>query len=240
MLALAATVTTTGVGATAYAAPTRSAAVASQSPVLRAGSRGPAVTEVQRDLRITADGIFGKQTRAAVIAFQSAHGLVADGIVGPKTWAALRGTSPAPAASAGLPAGISAQAIAKARAGSPAVDINLTTKKLYVLKPGPAQGQVVVAISSPISAGGTIKGVKYQTPVGSFSIGREEGRDYRSHSVTDSEGNGAPMPFAAFFKDGKAIHQGSLGPSHGCVHVPSMANAIAINKLPPGTLVVVH
>lgn len=37
------------------------------------------------------DGIFGAGTRAAVIAFQRAHGLSADGIVGKNTWRALLG-----------------------------------------------------------------------------------------------------------------------------------------------------
>ena len=36
-----------------------------------------------------ADGIFGAKTEAAVIAFQKNNGLTADGICGPKTWAAL-------------------------------------------------------------------------------------------------------------------------------------------------------
>ena len=35
------------------------------------------------------DGVFGKKTEAAVKAFQKDNGLTADGIVGPKTWAAL-------------------------------------------------------------------------------------------------------------------------------------------------------
>ena len=59
--------------------------------LLRIGSRGPAVAEVQRMLGIPADGIFGRQTRRAVRAFQSAHGLEADGVVGPITRGALRG-----------------------------------------------------------------------------------------------------------------------------------------------------
>lgn len=46
--------------------------------------------DVQRKLGINADGVYGKQTHDAVLAFQKAHpDLVADGIVGPKTLTAL-------------------------------------------------------------------------------------------------------------------------------------------------------
>lgn len=68
--------------------------------VLRQGSRGPSVTELQNLLnqRLTpspglqADGIFGPHTRKAVLAFQKNNWLVEDGEVGPCTWAALRQT----------------------------------------------------------------------------------------------------------------------------------------------------
>jgi uncharacterized protein with LGFP repeats len=65
----------------------------SAAPVVRAtiqlGSRGADVKYLQTKLKLTADGIFGAKTKAAVIAFQKSKGLTADGIVGPKTWAAL-------------------------------------------------------------------------------------------------------------------------------------------------------
>jgi cell wall-associated NlpC family hydrolase len=57
--------------------------------LLRFGSRGPDVASVQRKLGITADGIFGPKTRAAVRSFQRKNGLLVDGIVGPQTRAAL-------------------------------------------------------------------------------------------------------------------------------------------------------
>lgn len=44
---------------------------------------------VQEKVGVTADGIIGPKTRAAVKRFQRANGLVADGIVGPKTLAAM-------------------------------------------------------------------------------------------------------------------------------------------------------
>lgn len=66
--------------------------------ILKRGSKGSEVAEVQTLLGgLTADGIFGKKTEAAVRAFQAANGLKVDGIVGKQTWAALLGeTSPEP------------------------------------------------------------------------------------------------------------------------------------------------
>lgn len=60
--------------------------------LLKFGSRGADVKAVQRALGITADGVFGPQTRAAVRAFQARRGLLVDGVVGPKTRAALFGS----------------------------------------------------------------------------------------------------------------------------------------------------
>ncbi len=62
---------------------------------LKSGSRGALVRGLQETLNTLgyqagrADGIFGKNTRAAVLAFQQSAKIDADGIVGPKTWAAL-------------------------------------------------------------------------------------------------------------------------------------------------------
>lgn len=54
--------------------------------LLKIGSRGKEVKELQEFLGIQADGIFGKGTEAAVKRWQSDNDLVADGIVGPATW----------------------------------------------------------------------------------------------------------------------------------------------------------
>jgi resuscitation-promoting factor RpfB len=65
------------------------AATGSGSALLHRGSHGSTTAAVQRALGIPADGIYGPQTRRAVMAFQRAHGLIVDGIVGPQTLGAL-------------------------------------------------------------------------------------------------------------------------------------------------------
>ena len=57
--------------------------------ILRYGSRGEDVKNLQKLLSLNADGIFGRQTERAVKNFQKENGLVADGIVGQKTIAKL-------------------------------------------------------------------------------------------------------------------------------------------------------
>lgn len=49
-----------------------------------------AVTVLQRHLGITADGIFGANTKTKLIEYQKAHGLSADGICGPATWSSFK------------------------------------------------------------------------------------------------------------------------------------------------------
>lgn len=58
-------------------------------PVLRFGSRGPAVADAQRRLGIEDDGIFGSETRRHTKQFQRNAGLDDDGIIGELTWTAL-------------------------------------------------------------------------------------------------------------------------------------------------------
>ena len=63
--------------------------VDSPRPTLRQGDKGEAVADLQRALKLVADGDFGPGTKKAVVAFQKAHGLFADGIAGRATWALL-------------------------------------------------------------------------------------------------------------------------------------------------------
>lgn len=65
------------------------AAMSTNEVILRRGDRGRAVKRVQRRLRLTTDGVFGRQTERAVKSFQTSRGLEPDGVVGPLTRNAL-------------------------------------------------------------------------------------------------------------------------------------------------------
>jgi len=63
-------------------------------PLVRRGDQNHPVKTMQyllkaRGHNLTADGIFGPSTDAAIRAFQQQKGLAIDGIVGPSTWSAL-------------------------------------------------------------------------------------------------------------------------------------------------------
>jgi len=59
--------------------------------LLKIGSKGDDVKKLQAKLGLTADGIFGAGTAAAVKKWQSSNGLGADGIVGDGTWSKMFG-----------------------------------------------------------------------------------------------------------------------------------------------------
>ena len=64
--------------------------------VLKVGSKGAAVVELQRVLHVTANGTFGAATQAAVVAAQKAVALPATGVVTMPTWVALGAPPPHP------------------------------------------------------------------------------------------------------------------------------------------------
>ena len=66
--------------------------------LLKNGSKGEEVKQLQTKLGLTADGVFGPGTEAKVKEWQAANGLTADGIVGNGTWTKMFGDTPAPAA----------------------------------------------------------------------------------------------------------------------------------------------
>jgi len=78
--------------------------VAADAKPLKRGVEGERVAKLQRQLGLTADGVFGPATVRAVKSFQRRHDLTADGIVGRVTWRAIfrrGGASTRPASSGG-------------------------------------------------------------------------------------------------------------------------------------------
>ena len=57
--------------------------------LLKVGSTGNKVKDLQELLSLTTDGVFGIDTLKAVKVFQSKNGLISDGVVGSKTWNVL-------------------------------------------------------------------------------------------------------------------------------------------------------
>ena len=57
--------------------------------VLKLGSKGKEVEDLQKYLKIKVDGNFGPKTEESVKKFQKTNKLTADGVVGEKTWNAM-------------------------------------------------------------------------------------------------------------------------------------------------------
>ncbi|HEX5543306.1 MAG TPA: L,D-transpeptidase family protein [Micromonospora sp.] len=178
------------------AAATQTLAAASTQPVLRQGSRGTAVADLQRRLAALRydvgpiDGIFGSSTYHGVVAFQKVNNLARDGIVGPKTWAALaRPVIPKP----------------KYTHSGYSLEANLTKQVLYLAR----QGSVVRIVDASSGKAST------PTPTGNFKIQRRiDG--WRQ----------APLGLLwrpNYFYNGYTVHGSTSVPtypaSHGCVRV---------------------
>jgi peptidoglycan hydrolase-like protein with peptidoglycan-binding domain len=75
-----------------------------EKPIVKYGSTGSYVEQVQKAIGVTVDGDFGKATSQALAAYQKAHGLVADAICGSATWKVIDANpvAIAPAAPASL------------------------------------------------------------------------------------------------------------------------------------------
>jgi N-acetylmuramoyl-L-alanine amidase len=188
------------VGPLASASPANALMVTSQ-PVLRTGSRGPAVVQLQRRLATlhydfgSVDGVFGASTFHGVVAFQKVNGLARDGIVGSRTWAAL-----------------SRPVIPKPRRwlSGTSVEVNLTRQVVYLAR----QGVVLRIIDASSGKAST------PTPVGNFSITR------RVDGWRESPLGLLWRP--NYFYRGYAVHGSTSVPaypaSHGCVRltVPAM------------------
>lgn len=116
--------------------------------VLKQGSKGNEVKEVQRRLKLwgyykgSVDGVFGSGTKSAVIAFQKKNGLTADGVVGKSTYKALGMNSSYEALVSGA---TSSQTGVSSVNGFSSSDVYLLARTIYAEGRGePYTGQVAI------------------------------------------------------------------------------------------------
>lgn len=208
------------------------ASAGSPNPRLDVGSRGPAVKKLQKGLHIQVDGVFGPGTRAAVVALQARYGLVTDGVVGPGTWQVWseKGSMKSVLAS------FDSRTKAAAKKNGWAIELHLhgnegSTRVLHY-----SAGKWSLPVASPSSSAGWARdkhGVLryYTTCTGVYYLGKPDPLGINAYS---SEYHHAAMAWARYWCGGEAFHQDGLYASHGCVHLPSYADAELIWKLPGG------
>ncbi|MGP4975819.1 L,D-transpeptidase family protein [Brachybacterium tyrofermentans] len=184
---------------------------ASAAPTLRKGSRGSAVTKLQKDLwRLkywcgSADGSFGHLTQQAVYALQKVAGLSRDGVVGPNTYAAIRnGARPSRRITSGVgfEVNLSRQIIIATTGG----------KLSYILNTSTGSGKRYYS-------GGRWKTAT--TPKGSFRMYSLYSRGWQSGPL----GN---LYRPGYYDRGWAIHGSNSIPSypasHGCSRISTAAS----------------
>lgn len=124
---------------------------------LTSGTRGYEVQQLQKQLQAAgydvgksgADGIFGKDTEAAVKQYQKDNNLVVDGIVGQKTFDSLKSNSVATAAAGGIVAG--GQMAAGTKATSPTAQTPATQKSAAQTPAASTPSAQAPAASAPAS-----------------------------------------------------------------------------------------
>ena len=138
--------------------------------------------------------------------------------------------------------------------GSPKIVVSLSEQRAYFYKGKTRIGESTVSTGK--------RG--FSTPPGQYRVGWKN-KDHISTRFGDfvdgsgivvksnvdsrkdrrppgSHFEGAPMPFAMFFKGGYAMHQGYVPPhaaSHGCIRLPRGMAERFFDAAPPGTPVIV-
>jgi peptidoglycan hydrolase-like protein with peptidoglycan-binding domain len=198
------------------------------SDLLKLGSRGPAVSKLQRRLIALgyrpgpADGVFGAATASAVLAFQKRNGLGRDGVVGPGVQRALaERQAPGP----------------RSNGPVPRIEVDIARQIIFVVL---NKGVVFTLNTSTgnneryaVPGGGT--DVAY-TPVGRFTVERKIPGNHIAPLGTLRD----PL----FFYRGWAIHGAASVPaypaSHGCARISNADVDWLYPQVPIGTPVIVY
>jgi N-acetylmuramoyl-L-alanine amidase len=199
-----------------------------EGDVLRPGSRGPAVRELQRRLAQlgyrpgSADGAYGAQTASAVMAFEKHEGLGRDGVAGPQARGGLRDP----------------QGAGPRRKGPvPRIEVDLDRQIAFVVS---RNGRVTILNVSTgsgetydVSGGGTA--VAY-TPTGRFTVYR------KVDGIVEAPLGSLYKPL--YFDEGWAVHGAASVPgypaSHGCVRTSDTDQDFVSRTLSKGSAVFVY
>jgi lipoprotein-anchoring transpeptidase ErfK/SrfK len=196
--------------------------------VLRPGSRGPAVRELQRRLAQlgyrpgSADAGYGAQTASAVMAFEKHEGLGRDGVAGPQVRGRLRdpqGAGP------------------RRKGPQPRIEVDLDRQIAFVVS---RNGRVAILNVSTgsgetydVPGGGTA--VAY-TPTGRFTVYR------KVDGIVEAPLGSLYMPL--YFDEGWAVHGAASVPgypaSHGCVRTSDQDQDFVSRTLSKGSAVFVY
>ena len=196
--------------------------------VLRPGSRGPAVRELQRRLAQlgyrpgSADGAYGAQTASAVMAFEKHEGLGRDGVAGPQVRGRLRdphGAGP------------------RRKGPRPSIEVDLDRQIAFVVS---RNGRVAILNVSTgsgetydVPGGGTA--VAY-TPTGRFTVYR------KVDGIVEAPLGSLYKPL--YFDEGWAVHGAASVPgypaSHGCVRTSDQDQDFVSRTLPKDSAVFVY
>lgn len=214
---------------------TAMAATNCTTTVLKSGSKGTCVTQLQNALSVRGipsgpkgtDGSFGPSTRAAVIEYQKLYGLKADGIAGPKTWATIK-ANPKPhrkitdrLTKRWSESGTIVIVDKMGKRGKPAVS---NVARVYLFVDGKLLGTAQARTGGMAYNPNDGKYHRKNTPTGEFRVTRKI-----VDEVSRTYGN-APMPYSVYFNGPIAVHgspgfmkdgygsAGTLG-SNGCVNV---------------------
>ncbi len=173
-IADSATLSALGSGGTVTPAAT-SAPAAVESSLLKKGDKGDQVRVLQQKLIAlgyltgSADGIFGDNTKKAVMAFQSAKGLTADGQAGSATLAALDSAS---SASGTATSGTSTVTVSLLKKGDKGDQVRVLQTNLIVLGylTGEADGQFGSATKSAVTAFQAASGLRTDGQAGEKTL----------------------------------------------------------------------
>ena len=213
---------------TAAAAPAPSILPAATYPVLRVGSTGTAVRDLQSKLSGagfwlgSVDGSFGSLTQQAVYAIQKYHRLSRDGVCGPITWGKVN---------------LRRRPVARSTSYSH-IEIEKSRQLCYVVSGGRVQFCFNTSTGSnkPFYAWG--KWYNGQTPSGTFKC-------YRYVPGWYNNALGA-LYRPVFFNGGIALHGSTSIPpypaSHGCCRLSTAAQDLILSRrdLAIGSTVVVY